>query len=187
MPVPAPTHPCSTAPSRALPIATGGVGRLDLHGARIVQPAVVAFADDRDHDVVDPDCRVGLARSRDGTVEDPADGHRRGEKQRGLDHAPLGDLEEAGQLSCPVQGCDPRSDRATEQRQLGPGQDCRDAGAGDSSSLGRRRLVARHRHVADADTRNIGDRVDRTCFELPYPEAVPAQRRLVHTAEPTSR
>ena len=64
MPVPAPTHPCSTAPSRAAPTARCGVRRLDLDGARVVQPAVVALADDRDHDVVDADCRIGLARDR---------------------------------------------------------------------------------------------------------------------------
>ena len=81
-PVPAPTHPCSTAPPLRGGDRARGVRRLDLDGARVVQPAVVALADDRDHDVVDADCRVGLARDRDGTVEDAADGHRRGEEDR---------------------------------------------------------------------------------------------------------
>ena len=37
------------------------VGRLDLHDARVVEPAVVALADDRDHHVVDAD-RAGRRR-----------------------------------------------------------------------------------------------------------------------------
>ena len=121
----------------------GGVCRLDLHRARVVQPAVVALADDRDHDVVDADRRVGLAGDRHGAVEDAADRHRRGEVDRRLDQAPLGDLEEAGQLPGAVQGGDPGRNRAAEDGRPGAGQDRRDARARDPAPRGRRRLVAR--------------------------------------------
>ena len=44
------------------------VRRLDVRDARVGEPAVVALADDRDHDVVDADARVGRDRDRDGAV-----------------------------------------------------------------------------------------------------------------------
>ena len=55
MPAPAPTQPCSTAPAVRRRDGPGGVRSLDLHGAGVVEPAVVAFADDGNHDVVDAD------------------------------------------------------------------------------------------------------------------------------------
>ena len=44
------------------PDGAAGVLRLDLHGARVVEPAVVALADDRDHDLVGADRRIRLTR-----------------------------------------------------------------------------------------------------------------------------
>ena len=70
MPVPAPTHPSADGSVHRSPDRAAGILRLDLHGARVVEPAVVALADDRDHDLVGADRRIRLARSRDGAVED---------------------------------------------------------------------------------------------------------------------
>ena len=42
-------------------------------------------------------------RGRDGAVVDAADRHRRGQVDRRLDHAPLGDLQRAGQLARAVE------------------------------------------------------------------------------------
>ena len=36
-----------------------GFHRLDLHHARLAEPAVVALTHDRDHDVLHPDARIG--------------------------------------------------------------------------------------------------------------------------------
>ena len=98
--------------------------------------------------------------------------------------APLGDLEEAGQLPGAVQGGDPGRSRAAEDGRSRAGQDRRDARARDPTSPGRRRLVARHRHVADPDAGHVGDRVCLAGLQVADPEAVPAQRRLSHTGEP---
>ena len=103
MPVPAPTAPSLTSSATRGGNRPARVGRLDLDGARVVQPAVVAFADDRDHDVVDADGRIGLDRRGDRTVEDAPDRHRRREIDRRLDQPPLRDLQEAGQLARAVQ------------------------------------------------------------------------------------
>ena len=127
MPVPAPTHPCSTTPPRASATARAASAASTCTIARVVQPAVVALADDRDHDVVDADPGVGLAGDGHGTVEDASDGHRRGEIDRRLDQAPLGDLEEAGQLPGAVEGSDAGRHRAAERGRPGAGQDRRDA------------------------------------------------------------
>ena len=119
-----------------------------------------------------PTAGVGRAGGRDGTVEDAADGHRRGEVDRRLDQAPLGDLEEPGQLAGAVQRGRTRRDRAGGTPMPVARHDRRDAGAGDSAPCRRRRLVAHDRDVADPNAGDVGDRVRGTGLELADPEAV---------------
>ena len=152
--------------STAAPDGAAGVLRLDLHRARVVEPAVVALADDRDHDVVGADGRIRLTRSRDGAVEDAADGHRRGEEDGRLDQPPFRDLEEAGQLACAVQRRRPGRHGTPEHGVARPGQDRGDAGAREAAADGRLGLVADDGDVADAHARDVGDRVRGTGLEV---------------------
>ena len=73
MPVPAPTHPSGDRAAGGRGERTAGVRGLDLHDARVVEPAVVAFADDRDDDASKPDRRIGRHGGRDRAVVDPSD------------------------------------------------------------------------------------------------------------------
>ena len=79
MPVPAPTAPWATVVAVGVLERTAGVGRLHLHHARVVQPAVVALAHHRDHDVLDAHRGLRLHRRRHRAVVDAPDRHRRGQ------------------------------------------------------------------------------------------------------------
>ena len=94
---------------------TAGVRSLDLNGAGVVEPAVVAFADDRDHDVVDAHRGIRRTRDLDRAVVDPPDGHRRGEVDGSLDQPPFRHLDEPGQLACAVQHGGPGRHRTPEE------------------------------------------------------------------------
>ena len=82
---------------------TGRIRRLDLHHARVVQPAVVAFRHDRDHHLVDAHARVGIDGGRHRAVVDAPDRHRRGQVDRRLEPAPLADHERARHLTGAVE------------------------------------------------------------------------------------
>ena len=172
MPVPAPTAPSSTdVPASATALATSSSSTCT---ARVVQPAVVALADHRDHHVVDADGRIGCDRNGDCAIHHAANSMGRREIDRRLEDAPLADLDRARQLAGAVEdGCAGRDgllqeglDRSREDR----GQ----ARAGDG------RLVAPDRDVANRDAGDIGDRVPRAGVELADPQAVVAQAPLAH-------
>ena len=84
-------------------------------------------------------------------VVHPAELHRRGQVDRRLDDAPLAGGEEAGALAGAVEHRAARGERpgvgVLGEHQRG------DAGARGAASLGRRRLVADHRGVAEPDAR----------------------------------
>ena len=84
---------------------------LNMRDARIGEPAVVALADDGDHDVVCADAGVGGHRNLHGPLVDAADRVRRGEVDVRLEQSPLPDLVRAGQLAGAVQHRDARRGR----------------------------------------------------------------------------
>ena len=116
IPVPAPDRALldCAAPSRRN--RAPGVLRLDLHDARIGEPAVVTLGDDGDHDVVDADGGIGGDRSGDGAVVHPADRVRRGQVDGRLEQSPLADGERAGHLAGAVQDGHARRDGSGEER-----------------------------------------------------------------------
>ena len=132
-----------------------------------------------------PTRRVGLARRRDGAVEDPADRHRRGEVDGRLDQAPL--ARSGGSRSARRRRSAPPPRPATGRRKSdspGPGRIAvtpvratprPSGGSGSSRDDG---------DVADAHARDVGDRVRGAGLEVADAEAVLAQRRLAHAAEP---
>src|SRR5256885_1357119 len=131
------------------------VARLHVGHPRVREPAVIALADDRDHDVVDPDARIALHRHRDGAVVDPADRVGRREVDRRLEYPPLPDLERPGQLAGAVEHG--RSSRDGKRRR----DDCRHAGPLDG-------------HVTDRDP-DVGDRVPGPGLERADDDAVLAR------------
>ncbi len=88
---------------RALSIASStSACAMAPHG--VVEEAVVALGDDRDHDVVVlADLGVLAREPRDGRVEDAADAERAAEQDRRLAEAPLVDLREARHLARAVE------------------------------------------------------------------------------------
>ncbi len=135
-----------------------GVVRLDLHDARVVQPAVVALAHDRDHDVVDADARVGRERGRDRAVEHAADRHRGREVDGRVELAPLGDLERAGQLARAVQHRDARGQRLSVDPVRVRRHHRGHARAREAAAVRRVGLVAHDGHVAHAHAVDVRDR-----------------------------
>ena len=131
------------------------VARLHVGHPRVREPAVVALADNGDHDVVDTDARVARHRHRDGAVVDAADRVGRGEVDRRLENPPLPDLERAGQLAGAVEHG--RSGRGGKRRR----DDC-----GHACSL--------DGHVTDCDP-DVGDRVPRPGLERADDDAVLAR------------
>ena len=90
-----------------------------------------------------PTCGIGGARGVDRAVEDASDLHRRGQVDRRLDHAPLGDLEEARQLAGGVERRGAGRNRPLDQRRRVAGDDHRHPGARDAAT----RRVARARRA----------------------------------------
>ena len=123
--------------------------------AGVREPAVVAFADHRDHDVVDADSRVARHRDRHSAVVDAAHGVRRGEVDGRLEDPPLPDLERARQLAGAVE-----NGRAGRHRQ-------------------HRRDDSRHARPLDGDMSDsdadVGDRVPRTGLDYPDDDAIVAR------------
>ena len=154
MPVPAPTHPWPTAPLTRGSDGAAGVLRLDLHGARVVEPAVVAFADDRDHDVVDADCAdpphtrraTAPSKTRPTAIVEV--------RKTGVSIRPHSEIWRKPVSSpAPFSAGDAGTDRTAEDELAGSGQDRRDAGARDAAAGRRLGLVAHDGDVADARRR----------------------------------
>ena len=135
---------------RAAPDARPASAASTCTDARVGEPAVVALADDRDHDLVGPDRRIGRDRRGDRAVEHAPDRHRRGQVDRRLDQPHSRDLEEARQLARAVQHRRSGRHRRAVDPVARPGQDRRHAGARDTAADGRLRLVADDGDVADA-------------------------------------
>ena len=89
----------------------------------------------------------------DGTVEDAADRHRRGQIDRRLEHPPL---------PAPAGSRSARPRRSAPPRRPGAGQRRRDDGRSRRVPRPARRA---DRHVADRHARNVGDRVPRPGLE----------------------
>ena len=153
---------------------SGSVLGLDLHGAGVVQPAVVAFADDRDHDVVDAHAAVGRTGERDGTVEDTPDGHRRGQKHRASRSGPTrrsGETRSARRRrSAPPT---PAGTGLRNRDAWAAGHDRRHTRPRDPAAVRRRRLVADDGDVPDADAGDVGDRIRGAGLQMADAESVP--------------
>ena len=87
IPVPAPTTPSATGPSVAASIAARPSATVTLRRRDVVEPGVVALADDRGDDVVVADGRDGVEHGVDDGVVDAADRRRAGEHDRGVEEA----------------------------------------------------------------------------------------------------
>ena len=186
--MPAPTAPSANSPRAASASARPASARLDLHHARLAEPAVVALGDDRDDHVLHADRRVGGHRGGHGAVEHAPDGHRGGEVDRRLEHAPLGHLQRPGHLARAVEHGDARGQRLGVQRRGRGRHDRGHARARDAAPVGRLGLVAHHGDVADADARDVGDRARGPGLELADPQAERAQAAGgVHAADPKRR
>ncbi len=125
------------------------VRRLHLHDACIVEPAVVAFSDDRQDDVLDPDRAVRGDRGRDRPVEHAPDLHRRRQVDGRLEHAPFADRERAGQLAGAVQHRDAGGQRLPEERGWIGRHDRGDTRPCHAAAGRRVGLVPPDRHVPD--------------------------------------
>ena len=107
-----------------------------------------------------PTRRVGRHRGRHGAVEDAPDGHRRRQVDRRLDHAPTRRTCSEPVISpAPLSTATPAASGCA-RRVVGRGRHDRGhARARDAAPGGRIGLVAHHGDVADADARDVGDRV----------------------------
>ena len=154
MPAPAPTAPSlEVGGSRAATAFATSAG-CTCGDARVGEPAVVALADDGDHDVVDADARIGRDRDLDRAVVHAAHRVRRREVDRRLEQPPLANLVRAGQLAGAVQHR--RARRCGQERR----DDCGHAGHFDGD-------------VADGHP-DVGDRVARPRLERADDDAVVA-------------
>ena len=162
IPVPAPTAPSATGPSARRGERAARVPRLDLDRPAVAEPAVVALPHHRDDDVLRAHGGVGGDGRGDRTVEHAPDRHRGRQVDRRLDHAPLGQAHEAGQLARAVEHRAARGHGRGEQPVRRPGRDRGHAGPGDPAAA---RLVAPDRHVPHPHAADVGDRVRRAGVE----------------------
>ena len=196
--LPVEAHHAGARPHRTLDHPAGGglrvgqrpsrVGRLHLHGARIVEPAVVALTHHRDNHLVDPYDRIGGDGRRHRAVVHPAHRHRRGQVDRCVERAPLGHFYRSSQLSGAVEHRHPGAPRRLAQAGRIARNDGGHAAAGHASAGRRLGLVAPHRDVSHAHPRDVRDRVGRPGLELTDADAVVAQAsRGLHPAHPNRR
>ena len=144
IPVPAPTTPSATGPAGRGVDGRPHVGGRHPAAGDVVEPGVVALADDGDDDV---DHAGGEEGVDDGVVA-ATDGVGGGQHDRRLEDAPLAHLDRPGQLAGAVEHRHAGRHRPAEQRRHVVGHDRRHTGPGDAV-----RLVAPHRDVADAARR----------------------------------
>ena len=132
IPVPAPTAPSATAADAAASPARGRTSSASTcDDAGVVQPAVVALADDRDHHGVDADRAArGHAAATRRRRRGPR--HRRGEVDRRLDQRPIRRSGSSRQLARAVEHGHTRRDRLGPQPLDRSGQDRRSRPAGGS-------------------------------------------------------
>ena len=124
----------------------------DVAADGVVQPGVVALADQRDdHVVLAADLGPLLGHPLDRGVGDLADRHRVGEQDRRLEEAPLLDLRDAGDLAGAVEHEAAGDDAVLED--VGVGDDGGDAGAHGTLADVQRAVADDQRRVADAAPR----------------------------------
>ena len=102
--------------ARGTPRLCQGLGHVliaHVHRARVVEPRIVTFPHDRDHDRIRDLGLLGHQQAA-GSVIHAADLHRAGEEHRGLGHPPLPDLQAARQFTGAVE------DRHTRRHRAGP-------------------------------------------------------------------
>ena len=138
-------------------------GAVDVLGADVaadgvVQPGVVALADQRDHHVVlAADLGPLLGHPLDRGVRDLADRHGVGEQDRRLQEAPLLDLRDPRDLAGAVQDEAAGDHPALED--VGVGDDGGDAGAHGALADLQRAVADDQRRVSDLDAGDVGDGV----------------------------
>ena len=146
MPVPAPTAPwADIGRGRGAGQRAAGVGRLDLHHAGVVEPAVVALRHHRDRHVLDAHAGLGIDGRRHGAVVHAPHGHRGGEVHGGVEHPPLADVDRARHLTGAVEHGHAGADRVCPQVVRVARENRRDPAAGDAAAGGRIGLVAHRR------------------------------------------
>ena len=146
----------------------------------VVEPRVVALADERDDDVVlvadaGPLARHPLHRG----VGDLAHRHRVGEQDRRLEQPPLLHLRQARDLAGAVEHEAARDHAALEDVRVR--DDRGDAGAHRPLAHLERTVARDERRVPDAHARHVGDRVQRAGREAADGEAEVAQPRPHHS------
>ena len=156
---------------------SAGVLRVDLHEAALREPAVVAFADDGNDEVLAPDLLVRADRDRDGAVVDPTNRVRGGEVDGRLDQAPLGDHHRPGQLRCAVQHRHAGGDGRGVERLHRCGHDGGHTRTRDSAPVRGLGLVAPHCDMPYGDAADVRDRIRRARLEAPDPQAEVAEPR----------
>ncbi len=147
------------------------VGRVDLDGPGRVQPAVIALADGRHERVIDPGRLVQLDERGDGRVVDATDRHRAGPQDRRLEDPPLADRGDPDRLAGAVEDGGPGRHALLEQLADPERDDGGHPGPRDPATLRGRRLVAPDRRVADANVRDVDDRIGRAGREHPDVDA----------------
>ena len=147
------------------------VAALDVHGARVAEPAVVTLAHDGDHELLDADERVVAHGQLDGAVVDAPHRMRRGQVDRRLEQPPLPDLKRARELAGAVQHGHPGRQAAAPAgtSAVTPVRATPRPSGGSGSS--------RHTVTWPTRTPDVRDRVAQPRLELTDPQAQLAQPR----------
>src|SRR5204863_1749618 len=146
-----------------------------LDGAGVIEPSVVALADNRNHEVLGSDRRIRRDRGGDGAVVDASDRHRRRQIHGGLDAAPLGDLDRAGQFAGSIEDGGAGANRRPDEPFEAAGDDRRHPGPRDAAAAGWVGFVSADGDVSDRYALDVGDRVPWPGFELADRQSVVAQ------------
>ena len=125
----------------------------DMHGTRVRQPGVIAFADHLDDHIAKR--RLTTHEELARGVIDAAHLHGRGEEDWRLGVAPLLDLLAPGELACAIEHRDAGGDGIGDG--VATGIDDGDARARDAAAIGWGGLVVHHGCVADSDSGDVDD------------------------------
>jgi hypothetical protein len=138
----------------------------DVAADGVVQPGIVALADERDDDVVlAADLRPLLRHPLDGGVGHLADGHRVRQQDRRLEQSPLLHLRQPGHFAGTVQDEAARQHAVLED--VLARHDGGHAGADRALADVERTLADDQRGVSDAYAGDVGDRVGGSHREPP--------------------
>lgn len=142
----------------------------------VVEPAIEGLGDDRDHEMLRAQRRLVPAQPLDTSAVHGTDRQRIGDQDRRLQQSVLVDLRAAGHFAGPIEDLDCSRDERREGGFL-MCVDRGDAGPGGAPADTQLSVTVDHRRLADTDTGNVRDGIERTGWVCPDDDAQIAQPR----------